>query len=47
VSFLVCLRAVPEDVRVMEWYRPRGGGRSAELAEIIVTVAFDGLRMKP
>ena len=32
---------------VVEWYRPRGGGRSAELAEIIVTVAFDGLRIKP
>jgi AcrR family transcriptional regulator len=34
---------------VVEWYRPRGGGRSAsaELAEIIVAVAFDGLRLKP
>ena len=32
---------------VTEWYRPRGGGRSPELAEIIVTVAFDGLRLKP
>jgi len=32
---------------VTEWYRPRGGGRSAELAEIIVSVAFDGLRLKP
>jgi len=32
---------------VVEWYRPRGGGRSAELAEIIVAVAFDGLRIKP
>jgi AcrR family transcriptional regulator len=31
---------------VTEWYRPRGGGRSPELAEIIVTVAFDGLRLK-
>ena len=31
---------------VTEWYRPRGGGRSRELAEIIVTVAFDGLRLK-
>ena len=29
-----------------EWYRPRGGGKSPELAEIIVTVAFDGLRLK-
>jgi AcrR family transcriptional regulator len=32
---------------VVEWYRPRGGGRSPELAEIIVAVAFDGLRLKP
>jgi len=32
---------------VSEWYRPRGGGRPAELADIIVTVAFDGLRLKP
>ena len=32
---------------VAEWYRPHGGGRSAELADIIVTVAFDGLRLKP
>ncbi len=32
---------------VTEWYRPRGGGRPAELAEVIVSVAFDGLRLKP
>ena len=32
---------------VSEWYRPRGAGRPAELADIIVTVAFDGLRLKP
>ena len=32
---------------VSEWYRPHGGGRPAELADIIVTVAFDGLRLKP
>jgi AcrR family transcriptional regulator len=32
---------------VTEWYRPRGGGRSPELAEVIVGVAFDGLRLKP
>jgi len=32
---------------VVEWYRPRDGGRPAELAEIIVAVAFDGLRVKP
>jgi AcrR family transcriptional regulator len=33
---------------VVEWYRPRDGERSAsaELAEIIVAVAFDGLRIK-
>ncbi len=32
---------------VAEWYRPGGGGRPAELADIIVTVAFDGFRLKP
>ena len=32
---------------VSEWYRPRGGGRPAELADIIVAVAFDGLRLSP
>jgi AcrR family transcriptional regulator len=32
---------------VTEWYRPRGGGRPAELADVIVSVAFDGLRPKP
>ena len=32
---------------VSEWYRPRGGGRPAELADIIVAVAFDGLRLTP
>jgi len=32
---------------VTEWYRPRGASRSADLAEIIVAVAFDGLRLKP
>src|SRR5579859_3931689 len=32
---------------VTEWYRPRGGGaRAAELADVIATVAFDGLRVK-
>jgi AcrR family transcriptional regulator len=31
---------------VTEWYRPRGGGRPADLADVIVTVAFDGLRVK-
>jgi AcrR family transcriptional regulator len=32
---------------VTEWYRPRGGGSPAELAEAIVSVAFDGLRLQP
>jgi AcrR family transcriptional regulator len=32
---------------VSEWYRPRGAGRPTELADIIVAVAFDGLRLKP
>jgi AcrR family transcriptional regulator len=32
---------------VTEWYRPRRGDRSAELADVIVSVAFDGLRLKP
>ena len=32
---------------VTEWYRPRGGDRPAELADVIVSVAFDGLRIKP
>jgi AcrR family transcriptional regulator len=32
---------------VAEWYRPRGGGRPGDLADIIVGVAFDGLRLKP
>jgi AcrR family transcriptional regulator len=33
---------------VVEWYRPRGGGRSdpADLAEIIVAVADGGLRLE-
>jgi hypothetical protein len=30
---------------VVEWYRPRGG-RPGELADSIVAVAFDGLRLK-
>src|SRR6516165_4452545 len=32
---------------VTEWYRPRDGGGSADLAGAIVAVAFDGLRLKP
>jgi len=31
---------------VVEWYRPRGGP-PGELADSIVAVAFDGLRVKP
>lgn len=31
---------------VVEWYRPRSGGTPGDLAEIIVGVAFDGLRLK-
>ncbi len=31
---------------VVEWYRPRGADRSADLAGAIVAVAFDGLRVK-
>jgi AcrR family transcriptional regulator len=31
---------------VVEWYRPRGAGRPGDLAEVIVGVAFDGLRLK-
>ena len=32
---------------VAEWYRPRRADRSADLADAIVAVAFDGLRLKP
>jgi AcrR family transcriptional regulator len=32
---------------VVEWYRPRRGDGPGELADIIVAVAFDGLRLKP
>jgi AcrR family transcriptional regulator len=32
---------------VVEWYQPRGGGRPGDLADVIVGVAFDGLRVKP
>jgi AcrR family transcriptional regulator len=31
---------------VAEWYRPQGAGRPGDLADVIVTVAFDGLRLK-
>jgi AcrR family transcriptional regulator len=30
---------------VTEWYRPRGADCSSDLAEVIVAVAFDGLRV--
>lgn len=32
---------------LVEWYRPRGGTSAAELADIVATVAFDGLRVRP
>jgi len=31
---------------VVEWYRPRRADRSADLADAIVAVAFDGLRLQ-
>jgi hypothetical protein len=31
---------------VVEWYRPRGADRSGDLAEVVVAVAFDGLRRR-
>jgi hypothetical protein len=31
---------------VVEWYRPRGANRPGDLAEVIVAVAFDGLRLE-
>jgi AcrR family transcriptional regulator len=31
---------------LVEWYRPREGGRPGDLAESVVAVAFDGLRVK-
>jgi AcrR family transcriptional regulator len=31
---------------LIEWYRPRGGATAAELAETVVTVAFNGLRVR-
>ncbi|MFF5991992.1 TetR/AcrR family transcriptional regulator [Prauserella flavalba] len=32
---------------LIEWYRPRGGLRAPELADMVATVAFDGLRVRP
>lgn len=31
---------------VIEWYRPQGGLSAADLAEMVATVAFDGLRVR-
>ncbi len=31
---------------LIEWYRPRGPA-AEELADTVVTVAFDGLRVRP
>ncbi|GLY67751.1 TetR/AcrR family transcriptional regulator [Amycolatopsis taiwanensis] len=31
---------------LVEWYRPRGGTGAADLADIVATVAFDGLRVR-
>lgn len=32
---------------LVEWYRPRGETSAAELADIVTTMAFDGLRVRP
>jgi AcrR family transcriptional regulator len=32
---------------LIEWYRPRGAAAAADLADTVVTVAFDGLRVRP
>ncbi len=32
---------------LIEWYRPRGPAAAGELADTVVTVAFDGLRVRP
>ncbi|WP_338595836.1 TetR/AcrR family transcriptional regulator [Saccharopolyspora sp. SCSIO 74807] len=32
---------------LIEWYRPQGGSGGEELAEAVVAVAFDGLRVRP
>jgi AcrR family transcriptional regulator len=32
---------------LIEWYRPRGGVSGERMADMIVTVAFDGLRVRP
>jgi AcrR family transcriptional regulator len=32
---------------LIEWYRPRGGAAADQLADTVVAVAFDGLRVRP
>ena len=32
---------------LIEWYRPRGTTSAADLADMVVAVAFDGLRVRP
>ena len=32
---------------LIEWYRPRGAAAAEHLADTVVTVAFDGLRVRP
>jgi AcrR family transcriptional regulator len=32
---------------LIEWYRPRGGASSGEIADALCKVAFDGLRRRP
>jgi hypothetical protein len=31
---------------LIEWYRPQGGLSAAELADVVASVAFDGLRVR-
>lgn len=31
---------------IIEWYRPQGGLGAAELVDVVVAVAFDGLRVR-
>ena len=32
---------------LIEWYRPRGAAAAGQLADTVVAVAFDGLRVRP
>ena len=32
---------------LIEWYRPQGGSGGEEIADAVVAVAFDGLRVRP